>query len=81
MLVLARCIDESIEITGTDGARVVVTVVEIRGQKVRLGISAPIEVEVNRSEIQKLIDERRRKAANDSTGRDAGGGGGRGRER
>ena len=80
MLVLARCIDESIEITGTDGARVVVTVLEIRGQKVRLGISAPIEVEVNRSEIQKLVDERRRKADDESRRRNAGGGEGRGRD-
>lgn len=60
MLVLSRHRDESIIIDG----RIVVTVVEIRGDKVRLGISAPAEVPVHREEVQERID-----AASGGTGR------------
>lgn len=38
------------------GRAVIVTVVEIRGDKVRLGITAPRDVTVHRHEIQDLID-------------------------
>ena len=48
MLVLSRKLTESIHI----GDSVVVTVLEIRGNKVRLGIDAPKEVHVLRSELQ-----------------------------
>lgn len=47
MLVLSRKTDERI-IIGDD---IVITVVEIRGDKVRLGIAAPREVPVHRQEI------------------------------
>ena len=47
MLVLSRCRGESIVI----GGAVVVTVLETRGDKVRIGISAPTSVAVHRSEI------------------------------
>ena len=47
MLVLSRKKDESIVIYDN----IVVTVVEIRGDKVRLGIEAPKEVPVNRKEV------------------------------
>lgn len=55
MLVLSRHADESILI----GSDIVVTVVAIRGDKVRLGITAPAEVEVDRREIRdaKLRDQ------------------------
>lgn len=56
MLVLSRRRDERIMI----GDKVVVTVVEIRGDKVRLGIEAPKEVPVHRQEVYEAI---RRKAA------------------
>jgi len=48
MLVLSRKLTESIHI----GDSVVVTVLEIRGNKVRLGIDAPKEIHVLRSELQ-----------------------------
>lgn len=47
MLVLSRKKDERIVI----GDSITVMVVEIRGDKVRLGISAPKDVPVNREEI------------------------------
>jgi carbon storage regulator len=47
MLVLSRQCDESIVIA----ENIVVTIVDIRGDKVRLGIKAPAEVPVHRSEV------------------------------
>lgn len=51
MLVLTRKTKESITI----GNDVQVTVLEIRGSQVRLGIKAPRETPVNRTEIYELI--------------------------
>jgi carbon storage regulator len=51
MLVLSRKTNQSIVI----GENIVVTVVEVRRDKVRLGIEAPKEVPVHRNEIQKRI--------------------------
>ncbi|MDZ7616545.1 MAG: carbon storage regulator CsrA [Patescibacteria group bacterium] len=51
MLVLARKTNESIVIRED----VVVTVVEVRGDKVRLGIEAPKEVKVHRREVYDAI--------------------------
>jgi len=51
MLVLTREIGKSIKI----GDDVVVTVIEIRGDKVRLGIDAPRDVTVHRQEIYEAI--------------------------
>ena len=47
MLVLSRQLDESIII----GDEIVVTVVDIRGDKVRLGIQAPNHIPVHRQEV------------------------------
>ena len=47
MLVLARKTDERIYI----GDNIIITVIEIRGDTVRLGIDAPREVPVNREEV------------------------------
>jgi carbon storage regulator len=47
MLVLSRKRDERIVI----GDNIVITVVEVRGDKVRLGIDAPSEVPVHRQEV------------------------------
>lgn len=47
MLVLSRKKDEKIQI----GQDITVTITEIRGDKVRLGIEAPPEVPVDRMEI------------------------------
>ncbi len=51
MLVLSRQRDESIII----GDNVIVTIVDIRGDKVRLGIEAPAEIPVHRQEVYDAI--------------------------
>jgi len=51
MLVLSRQRDESIMI----GDNIVVTIVDIRGDKVRLGINAPSEIPVHRQEVYEAI--------------------------
>jgi len=64
MLVLARQKDQSIVI----GDDVVVTIVDIRGDKVRLGIEAPREVSVHRKEIYNLVKQKNQAAANEASG-------------
>ena len=59
MLVLSRHRDESIMI----GDDVVVTIVDIRGDKVRLGIDAPQTIPVHRQEVYEAIQRENRKAA------------------
>lgn len=56
MLVLTRHRDESI-IIGDD---IVITVIDIRGDKVRLGIAAPLEVSVHRQEVYEAIERENR---------------------
>lgn len=51
MLVLSRKKNEAIVI----GDQVTITVVEIRGDKVRIGIDAPKDVSINRQEIALAI--------------------------
>lgn len=51
MLVLSRKKNETIRITDL----ITVVVVEIRGDKVRLGVEAPRDVSVHRGEIYDLI--------------------------
>ena len=51
MLVLSRQRDETIMI----GDEVEITVVDIRGDKVRLGISAPARIAVHRKEVYEAI--------------------------
>jgi carbon storage regulator len=63
MLVLSRQRDESIMI----GDDVQITIVDIRGDKVRLGIVAPAEIPVHRKEIYDAIQRENRKAAGIST--------------
>ena len=59
MLVLSRHRDESIMI----GDDVVVTIVDIRGDKVRLGINAPSDIPVHRQEVYDAIQRENQKAA------------------
>jgi len=51
MLVLSRKKDESIVIDDN----VIVTIIEVRGDKVRLGIQAPKDVAVHRKEVLEAI--------------------------
>jgi len=51
MLVLSRQKDESIMI----GDDVEITIVDVRGDKVRLGITAPKEIPVHRREVYEAI--------------------------
>ena len=59
MLVLSRHRDESIMI----GDDVVVTIVDIRGDKVRLGIDAPQDIPVHRREIYEAIQRENQTAS------------------
>ena len=59
MLVLSRQLEESIVI----GDQIIVKVVDIRGDKVRLGINAPKEVTVHRKEVYEAIRRENRAAA------------------
>ena len=59
MLVLSRHRDESIMI----GDEIVVTIVDIRGDKLRLGIDAPQDIPVHRQEVYDAIQRENRKAS------------------
>ncbi len=59
MLVLTRHVHQSIVI----GQDIVVTVLEVRGDQVRLGITAPKEVQVHREEVFAALSAANRQAA------------------
>ena len=61
MLVLSRKKNESIVIND----EISVVIVEIRGDKVRLGIEAPKEVPVHRREVFDAIKKQEKQAAQD----------------
>ncbi len=65
MLVLSRQKDESI-IIGDD---ITITIVDVRGDKVRLGINAPRSISVHREEIYEAIqrEKTQQKAAENDT--------------
>jgi len=63
MLVLSRQRDETIVI----GDDIEITIVDIRGEKVRLGISAPSHVAVHRKEVYDAI-RRENQASGDASG-------------
>ncbi len=58
MLVLSRHRDESIII----GDEIKVTIIDIRGDKVRIGIEAPNHVSVHRQEVYEAIQRENRRA-------------------
>lgn len=64
MLVLSRKRNESIVIDGN----IVITVVDVRGDKVRLGINAPRAVPIHRSEVYAAIQRERTEDAAASEG-------------
>ena len=59
MLILSRRLNEKIVI----GDNITVSVVEVRGDQVKLGIDAPRSVKVFREEVFNAIQEENRKAA------------------
>ena len=59
MLVLSRQRDETIMI----GDEIEITVVDIRGDKVRLGITAPTRISVHRKEVYESIKRENEQAA------------------
>jgi carbon storage regulator len=59
MLILTRKLGEKITI----GESIVISVIEVRGSQVRLGISAPQEVTIHRGEIYERIREQNLEAS------------------
>lgn len=59
MLVLSRQRDETIMI----GDDIEITIVDIRGDKVRIGITAPTKIPVHRKEVYDAIKRENREAA------------------
>jgi len=59
MLVLSRMRDETIMI----GDNIEITIVDIRGDKVRLGINAPAQIPVHRKEVYDAIQNENVEAA------------------
>jgi carbon storage regulator len=66
MLVLSRKKNESIVINDD----ITIVVVEIRGDKVRLGVEAPKEVPVHRNEVYEAIRRNQQEANSESTQHD-----------
>lgn len=56
MLVLSRMIDESVCI----GEDIEIVIVDVRGEKVRLGIKAPSAVSIHRKEVKQAIDREKK---------------------
>jgi len=59
MLVLSRKVGERIVI----GSNIVVTVIEVRGDRIKLGFVAPDEVPIHREEVSRRVAERERQWA------------------
>jgi carbon storage regulator len=53
------------------GSDVVVTVLEVRGDVVRIGIAAPRDVNVHREEVYRALEEANREAAGTDPGAEA----------
>ncbi len=67
MLVLSRQRDESIIIDDV----IEITIVDIRGEKVRLGINAPPHISVHRKEVYEAIKKEKEAAAQKTGGQPA----------
>lgn len=62
MLVLSRQKDESIMV----GDEVEITIVDVRGDKVRLGITAPRSIAVHRKEVYNAIQREKEEEGQDT---------------
>ena len=62
MLILTRRLGEAVNI----GGEIKITVLAIKGNAVRIGVEAPRQVAVHRSEIFEMIQEQNRLAAANS---------------
>lgn len=62
MLVLTRSANQSIVID----EEIVVTVLDVRGEHVRIGISAPDHIQIHRQEVFEAVQEANRRAAESS---------------
>jgi carbon storage regulator len=63
MLILSRYREEAIQI----GDEIIVTIVDIRGDKVRLGIEVPQNMPVHRQEVHDAIQRELRRASESQT--------------
>ncbi len=59
MLILSRKIDEKIKI----GSDITLTIIEIKGDQVKIGVEAPKNVKVFRQEVFEAIQSENKKAA------------------
>ena len=64
MLILTRRVGESVVIDNN----IVVTVVEVRGDSVRIGIDAPRSVDVHREEVYRELQQANQQAASPDAG-------------
>ncbi len=58
MLILTRKVNQSIVI----GDHIEIVIVEVRGDQVKIGIKAPKDISVHRSEVYKEIQEQNKQA-------------------
>lgn len=66
MLILSRQRDQVLRVTLEDGRTLDLTVVDVRGDKVRIGIAAPDSIQVDRLEVWR--DKQRRAAERTAAG-------------
>ena len=63
MLILSRKVDEQIKI----GDNITITIIEVRGDQVKVGIEAPKSVKVFREEVFKAIQKENKAASSPYT--------------
>ncbi len=63
MLILSRKVDEKIKI----GNDITITIIEVRGDQVKIGVEAPKNVKVFRQEVFNAIQDQNKEAAAGAT--------------